>query len=95
MYNSNVAIYAVNMNEALNATSLIKYIYQQPIFLEIIRVDVNQVAFTLKNRIEQEIVWIYHDDEYESLKKSTEYSIQQIKEYRRKLKLENIKKDFE
>jgi hypothetical protein len=94
LYNPNVAIYAINMNEALNATRLVKYIYQQPIFLDIRKVG-NQIAFTLKNRTGREIVCIFHEDEYESLKQSTEYSIQQIKEYRRKLKLENIKKDFE
>lgn len=93
LYNPNIAIYAVNMNEALNAPTIIKYIYSQPIFLEIRRVG-NQVAFTLKNRIGKEIVWIFHEDEYESLKRSTQYAIQQIKEYRHKLKLEDIRKDF-
>jgi len=94
LYNPTIAIYAVNMNEALNAPRIIKYIYSQPIFLEIRRADVNTVGFTLKNRFGTEIIWIYHNDEYEKLKQSTQYAIQQIKEYRHKLKLENIRKDF-
>ena len=32
LYNPNIAIYAVNINEALNAPRIIKYIYSQPIF---------------------------------------------------------------
>lgn len=95
LYNPNVAIYAVNINEALNTPILLKYIYHQPIFLEIRRVNVNTVGFTLKNRFGQEINWTYYDYNYEKLKEATLYSIQQIKEYRQKLKLEDIKKDFE
>lgn len=94
LYNTNVAIYAVNMNEALNAPRIIKYIYSQPIFLEIRRVDVNKVGFTLKNRFGREIIWIYHNEDYNGLKESTQYAIQQIKKYRYKLKLEDIRKEF-
>lgn len=94
LYIQNVAIYAVNMNEALNAPRIIKYIYSQPIFLEILRVDVNKVRFTLKNRFGREIRCIYHNEDYKDLKESTQYAVQQIKKYRYKLKLEDIRKDF-
>ena len=95
LYNPNVAIYAVNINEALNADSIIKYMYSQPIFLEIRRIDVNHVSCALKNRFGREIFWNYYDDEYDKLKENVLFSIQQIKEYRQKLKLDDIEKDFE
>ena len=95
LYNPNVAIYAVNINEALNARSVIKYMFSQPIFLEIRRIDENKVSCVLKNRFGREIFWEYYDNEYDKLKENVLYSIQQIKEYRQKLKLEDIEKDFE
>jgi len=39
-------------------------------------------------------VVVHYDYEYEKLKDATLYSIQQIKEYRQKIKLEAIEKDF-
>ena len=95
LYNPNVAIYAVNMNEALNFPKIAYYVYHQPIFLEIIRMaSIDRVQLIFKNRFGKEINWIYYDYTYDRLKEATLYSIQQIKEYRQKLKLEAIEKDF-
>ena len=95
LYNPNVAIYAVNINEALNAPKLAYYIYNQPIFLEIIRLESDdRVQLIFKNRLGKEINWIYYNYNYDKLKEATLDSIQQIKEYRQKLKLEAIEKDF-
>lgn len=95
LYNPNVAIYAVNVNEALNAPKIAYYFYNQPIFLEISRMDCSdRVHLIFKNRFGKEINWIYYDYEYEKLKEATLYSIQQIKEYRQKIKLDAIEKDF-
>lgn len=94
LYNPNLAIYSVNVNEALNAPSVSLYSYKQSIFLEIQRIGKDSVKLRLKNRMGREINWTYYDYTYDRLKEATLYSIQQIKEYRQKLKLEAIEKDF-
>lgn len=94
LYNPNIAIYAVNVNEALNAPSVSLYTYKQPIFLEIQRKGKDCVELILKNRTGGEINWTYYNYNYDKLKEATLYSIQQIKEYRQKIKLDAIEKDF-
>lgn len=93
LYNPNVAIYAVNVNEALSSP-LSYYIYHQQVFLKIIRIWEDRVSLMFKNRFGKEIECSYSDDEYDRLKEAIMYSIQQIKEYRQKLKLDAIEKDF-
>lgn len=62
--------------------------------MKIIRIWEDRVSLMFKNRFGKAIECSYSDDEYEKLKEATLYSIQQIKEYRQKLKLEAIEKDF-
>jgi len=61
LYNPNVAIYAVNMNEALNAPKIAYYFYNQPIFLGIscIMGCSDRVHLIFKNRFGKEINLVY------------------------------------